>query len=453
MQPNASLQRDKCFRNEYETISLSIFPSWGCFEASNPQKKVFGMRGLIVSDDIGLVKVVNLQSKSTNYVSNASGPDMNVVSMCSPGNIPTRIAVARNSGVVDVYESTTESAGWKQVRSYELDESPIRMLPVDGSLLVGSETSFKSLALDYDKKQECSLPSGPYSFLDLMPTAEGIAANPKFMLAAHGNACPVIIDLGKMSIVWTGRNASDTPIGLSSTFTTNCLLGLTDKIFVAGDLSGKLRFYDISMQRKPVLEMPVFEIFTLTNNYTGTSGMGQTRPIQKLTLSPDKSTLFFGDTFGSVVGLNVSKIVSENGLPSPEAKIGTLRHKEACKKLIPMVCGFKGVMGSVRDIAVTDEYVYVVSAGRYAYAFERKSKGKKFDKMFLNQKLTACLPYTIEINSGDDEPQPVTDEISDDEEIDAGADETLELLEEKEDARPVSKSKRRRMRKGASKNN
>jgi hypothetical protein len=221
---------------------------------------------------------------------------------------------------------------------------------------------------------------------------------------------------------------------------------------VAGDLSGKLRFYDISMQRKPVLEMPVFEIFTLTNNYTGTSGMGQTRPIQKLTLSPDRSTLFVGDTFGSVVGLNVTKIVSENRLPSPEAKIGTLRHKEACKKLIPMVCGFKGVMGSVRDIAVTDEYVYVVSAGRYAYAFERKSKGKKSDKMFLKQKLTACLPYTIESDS-EEEPQPVTDEISDDEEIDAGADEMLEQLEEKDDARPMSKSKRRRMRKGASKNN
>lgn len=421
-------------------------------QRTHKKKTFFRMRGLIVSDDIGLVKVVNLVSKSTTFVCDVSGPDMTTTAMCTLGYSPGKICVARNSGV-DVYESISASNGWKQVRSYELEDAPLRIFPVDGAIRVVSETRIISLALDDDRKQESrSLPSGPYSFLDFMPTAEGVAGKPMFMVAAYGDACPVIIDLEKMSIVWTGRNASDTPIGLTSTFTTNCLLGLTDKIFVAGDMSGKLRFYDISMQRKPVLEMPVFEIFTLTNNYTGTSGMGQTRPIQKLTLSPDKSTLFFGDTFGSVVGLNVSKIVSENRLPSPEAKIGTLRHKEACKKLIPMVCGFKGVMGSVRDIAVTDEYVYVVSAGRYAYAFERKSKGKKFDKMFLKQKLTACLPYTIESDS-EEQPQPVTDEISDDEEIEAGADEMLEQLEEKDGARPMSKSKRRRMRKGASKHN
>ena len=209
---------------------------------------------------------------------------------------------------------------------------------------------------------------GPFdhiSFMRLLSTSScntPAEALPTRLVAARGDSPPVVIDLLTNKLVWSGKNANDTSIGLCSKFSTVSLLSLSDRIFAAGDVGGKLRFYDIVTQRKPVYEFPVYEVFTLTNNYTGTSGMGCKRPISQLATSFDGSTLFLGDTYGTVIGLDIRKLMASNSLIVPDAKLATKTHTDFCRKLLPMISGLKGIMGSVRGIHATESNILVVSA-------------------------------------------------------------------------------------------
>ena len=424
---------------------------------------------LLVSDDIGLVKEVNLSTKSIKYVSNASGADLAVENMCWLDTNCSKVAVSRASGAIDIFELSGASFDWIQLATYDFDEPAMRMIVSGNTLLVVGESTVSTLQFNKitAKPKIRSLPGGPYTAVDFVrsgPVSESnpvsfrpVSELPTRIIAAAGEACPVVIDIEKLEVVWSGKNASDTPIGLSSKFSTTCIQSLSERIFTAGDLSGKLRFYDIVTQRKPVLELPVFEVFTVTNNYTGTSGMGQTRPIKELALSPDGTVLYMGDTYGSVLGLELKKAMATNAIPVSEAKIATARHTDFCRKLMPMSCGFKGVMGSVRAIAVTASTVYVVSAGRFAYSFDIKTRGKKMEKVFLKQKLTACLAIESELEVPADKRTNTvnteSDELVDDEEIEAGAEEVLEMLGDKISSNDgmMTKSKRRRLRKGTAK--
>jgi hypothetical protein len=160
-----------------------------------------------------------------------------------------------------------------------------------------------------------------------------------------------------------------------------------------------------------------------------------------LELTKDGKTLLVGDTHGSVIGLDISKLI--HGIPSPskDARIGTKAHLEFCRKLVPLRLSFSGIMGAIRSIAVTDDTVYVATAGRYAYAFDLVSKGKKFHKIFMKQKLTCCLPIESAVVT---EGNPVDDkEAVDDDDGDLIHD-ILDSVDRTDDGEYSSKSKRRR---------
>ena len=393
---------------------------------------------LLVADDIGLVKQVNMADESVSYLCNTSGADMAVVDMIWLNSECSRVAVCRESGSIEIYELSNKTSCWILLKSIDLEETAVTTSVVDEVLIVVSEESVYRIDLEDFGVNSAPIAGGPYTCISLM-------SGSKLSLVAYcEDKPPVVIDMASNEVVWTGKHANDTAIGLNSKFEATSLVGLTDGIFAAGDVSGKLRFYDFVAQRKPVYELPVYQVYTLTNNYTGTSGMGVTRPVTRLTFA--NSTLFVGDTYGTVIGLDMRKALVQPRLVSPEGKLGMKKHIDYCRKLFPMISNFKGIMGSVRDIQITQSHAFVVSAGRYAYSFDLNCK-KNAKKVFLKQKLTSCL-YIPEIEDIE------TDELEDneEEEEEEESSDEIDIMTPEEriihDSQPMSKSKRRRMRKG-----
>ena len=411
-----------------------------------------------IADDIGLVKDLSFETGNSEFVSNQTGSGLEVVSLCLVNKDPCEVAMSRVDGSLEITALTEETHSWKNAASIDLEEPVAQMTSHGSSLICLTESCVYIVDREGDSLRitnKHALPKGPYGVVRFNKARESNAA-PTQVIAASDHASPVVIDIASGNIAWTGKNAPDTTIGLRSIFRTECICPLATDMFVSADSTGKLRFFNTAFQRKPLLEFPVFQAFNVTNNYTGTSGMGQTRPIKHLEVSVDGKTLFLGDTYGSLIALDVSKIVETQKVALPEeAKIGTKKHLEFCRKLMPMKFSLPGVMGSVRRIAVTEEHVYVVTAGRYAYVFELKSKGKKFNKVFMKQKLTCCLPLefleqTVEPSLEDPEQSLLEDDGSADDE---NLRDLLDSMESKvdDDKSFMSKAKRRRTRKGASK--
>ena len=409
------------------------------------------MRAL-VSDDIGLLKDVEFASNETRLVWNESNAN-HIVSLAVAVQSPFIVIASRVDGTLESLELSCTEKAWVSKNRLDLDEPALEIAVVAHGLVhVLTESSLYSVHLDVNNmriEKTYTLPGGPYSVVRFLKSSDSKRI-PRVLAAADQHP-PVVIDLVNGQIIWQGKNAVNTPLGLTSIFETESLISLSDNVFATSDTTGKLRFYDISQQKKPILEFPVYQAFNVTNNYTGTSGMGQTRPIKKLEITIDGSTLLTGDTHGSVLGLDISKIKKDNGIkipvPSEDAKIGTKAHLEFCRKLFPMRFSLPGIMGAIRSIAVTETTVYVATAGRYAYAFDIKSKGKKFHKVFMKQKLTCCLPIDSSILNEGKEDDGEENPSEDDDLIQ----EILESVEKKDDGEYMSKSKRRRMRKGASK--
>jgi WD40 repeat protein len=371
------------------------------------------------------VKDVDFAIKSVSMIQGQSGADKSVALMAWLNDAETLLAVATTAAVVEVLNFDSENLKWSLVQEIEVTDSVLALFTTLEELFILSESEIIIVGLA-DMKfsiSKVSLESGPYhvgNFMKSETLQDGCSHpnRPSYIVAAFESRPPVIISLENGKIEWSGKNANDTPLGLNSKFHTTALVSISDKIFAAGDQSGKLRLYDIKTQRKPVLEMPIYETFQLTNNYTGTSGMGITRPITTLSLSRDSSFLFIGDTFGTLISVDIRKAVGSKSLVVPSAKIGFKAHTDYCRKLLVLSRNFKGMMGSVRSVAVTDSILYAVTAGRYAYAYDLKNP-KKMEKIFLSQKLTACLAHEkatsmASLPPGNDEREDDSSSIDDD---------------------------------------
>lgn len=405
----------------------------------------------VIFDDIGLIKDVNFTTGNQFFVSNESGSHTAVTFAHVVQLNPLRLVTSRLDGSIELFELNSATATWRRLSSYDLESEALSITSEDSILtvLTDSRVHIVTWTDGILTSMDCHpLRGGPYEKATLMKSQAGETNT--VAVCTRSDQPPVLIDYIEDKIIWTAKNAADTPIGLRAVFHTQALLSLSASTFVCADATGKVRFYDVRIQRKPILELPTYEAFNVSNQYTGTSGMGEKRAIKLLTSSPDGNLLFVGDTFGSLLALDLSKLGGKNiKLPICEAKIGTSKHSEFCRKLLPMKFSLPGIMGSIRHVAVTESTAYVVTAGRYAYAFNLASKGKKFHKLFMKQKLTFCLPIESavlpeQLANGDAEKSESDD--------DGNVSDILESVAQMgDDNVPVSKSKRRRLRKGSSK--
>jgi hypothetical protein len=333
---------------------------------------------LLVSDDIGLIKTVSSELSVEAIISHESGVGLAVTGMCWLNASCSSVSVSRANGVIDFFE--LKDCVWTKSKTIDTDSVITSMSLVNEETLVvvteGSILRYSSM--EYHQLSCDTLPEGPY-------TVSNVVNDERAILASGGDP-PILIDLKSLAVVWKGRNAADTPLGLKSRFTCETFVAFTPTLFVSGSAEGKLRLYDTDRQRKPILELALHDAYRLSGNYTGATG--QCRPIKVLTLSEDRSTLLVGDTFGSVMGINVDKVI--NSPVKSEEKPGTKAHFDWARRLLPLRFSVSGIMGSVRCIQIEGDLVYIATAGRYLYAYNPKNK--RVLKQSFGQKLTYCLP-------------------------------------------------------------
>ena len=199
-------------------------------------------------------------------------------------------------------------------------------------------------------------------------------------------------------VIWTAKNQPDTKLGVTAKFQATSLVTVGNQL-IAGDVQGQVRVYNHHVQRKAIFEIK--NVFGKSSNHNHASdAVSRTRPVTCLTSLEDGKTVLCADTMGTLVGLD---------LDSKDVKYG-----------------FRGVMGSIRDVRLSGDNLYCVSAGRYIYKLNAAHHRTSPNKMFLKQKLTSvCVISDVEIeverpskkkrsNSNDESDQDEDNETDDD---------------------------------------
>merc|ERR1712232_175899 len=165
-----------------------------------------------------------------------------------------------------------------------------------------------------------------------------------------------------------------------------------------------IRLYDVSAQRKPLFELVVGHgAGAGTGGYTGTVD-DQARPLKCGTVASVRGagdwSLFVGNTMGVLREYDLRNLPACSSSPFAP---GRKKHLNWAGKQMPFKRGYKGVMGSIRDIGVhcSGEALVAVGIGRFAYVFETRKK-RMHSKVYLKQKLCSVLVSSEERKSKQD---------------------------------------------------
>ena len=312
---------------------------------------------VIVGDDTGLLKLVALREGEEGKVLKVLG---------SQGKGVLEILPTVSDMVIVIRQFSVELWNWKEgsmIKSVEFSESilcgikgqKLRVITKCGKLF-----DFGSWEADDSSTKPEGIPL-PVSgeIVSVASCEDGL------YLAIKGIPNPVLISEknGKFEQVWTGKNQPDTKLGLKAKFEIKSMIA-SSPLLIAGDSEGRVRVYNSGLQRKCVSE--ISNVFSaVSNQYAASDSSVRLRPVTFMCSLVDKKRVALGDTMGSVVVLDLeSKKVAH---------------------------GFRGVMGSVRALAVShnSDVLYAVSAGRFLYRFKTTENRTLPTKVFLKQKLTA----------------------------------------------------------------
>jgi len=179
---------------------------------------------------------------------------------------------------------------------------------------------------------------------------------------------PQLIVGGK--VTWTGKNQPDTKLGVTAKFEATSLLPL-GPLLLAADVEGQLRVYNYRIQRKASFEIK--NVFAHSSNQNHASNANaRVRPVTCLVPLEDGKTVLCADTMGTLVAVDISSQIVKHG--------------------------FRGIMGSIRDVRLSGSDLYCVSAGRHVYKLNAVKHRKAPVKLFLKQKLTCvCVLPDIEV--------------------------------------------------------
>merc|ERR1712232_1419534 len=165
-----------------------------------------------------------------------------------------------------------------------------------------------------------------------------------------------------------------------------------------------IRLYDVNAQRKPLFELLVGHgAGAGTGGYTGTVD-DQARPLKCGTVASVRGagdwSLFVGNTMGVLREYDLRNLPACSSSPFAP---GRKKHLNWAGKQMPFKRGYKGVMGSIRDIGVhcSGEALVAVGIGRFAYVFETRKK-RMHSKVYLKQKLCTVLVSSEERKSKQD---------------------------------------------------
>lgn len=237
-----------------------------------------------------------------------------------------------------------------------------------------------------------------------------------------------IFDLATQEVTWTARNVRDDYLSLRAPVKVSSLqwgtsMAPTRSLILCSTRTGKIRIYDANTQRKPLFEVTVgFGLGAGTGGYTGTMD-DDARPINCSSIAKvrgDSWSLFVGDTLGILREYDLRKLPKSESAKVPP---GRKSHMKLAAREMPFQRGYRGVMGSIRDLDVhcSGEAVVAVGLGRFAYVFDPRKKLVQ-SKVYLKQKLN-CVLFSSEARAkppSKEEQEEGEEEVGEDDEVEDG---------------------------------
>ena len=403
---------------------------------------------IITGDDTGLVKVVAIKKDGEEDQANhkilqtlgSQAKDNAVISLLTCG---ADLLTVTRATVIEL---------WNFVSAELIHSAPVQALPVfvtmtaaetdvPEELLVvladGSILQFAKWVSDDRVVLSSRLPLNG-EIVSVVTSELGL------FVALKENPCPVLLTMEaieesssntfpyQFAQSWTAKNQPDSNLSIRSRFNITAMCYLSPYL-IAVDTEGKLRAYNSTLQRRAMLEIP--NVFAkASGHYSASDANIRKRPATCIAVKDGQ--VIVGDTMGSLVEVDVVKMIGHSGTMSKGKSVNACltAPQKAAKQSAGVMRGYRGVMGSVREVAVDeeDDGLYVVSAGRFLYRFD--SRRGPAVKVFLKQKLTAvvtCGDVEVEGGEWEDREEEMEEEMEDEEEQDEGLGGVL--IEEDED--------------------
>jgi len=168
-------------------------------------------------------------------------------------------------------------------------------------------------------------------------------------------------------------------------------------LLLCGTTDGKIRLYDVGMQRRPLFELKIGVVSGQGScGYTGTADE-VARPVTCSLVAPTRGdsgawSFFVGNTMGMLREFDLRNLSTCQAAQIPP---GRKSHTLWAAKQLPFRRGYRNIMGSVRslDVHCSGEAVVAVGLGRFAYVFNtsKRSRIGPTSKVYLKQKLCSVL--------------------------------------------------------------
>lgn len=286
-----------------------------------------------------------------------------------------------------------------------------------------------------------------------------------------------VYDLVKHEICWKAKNVRENSLCLAVPVRVATIRWATElreastkkgaarkekgrSLILCGTSDGKIRAYDVDMQRKPLFEHVVaYQNARGSGGYTG-AAEDVPRPVSCSAIAPVRGGdwgYFIGNTMGVLREYDLQHLPTVQAATIPP---GRKSHLKLASRALPFKLGYKGVMGSIRSVSVHcgGEVLVAVGLGRFAFIFDTTCRRKRrlLSKVYLKQKLCCCL-MSAEMReeekksgkpdkddgavTGDEEMGPSEDEVregftSDEEEPESGEEDGASDDEESEERVP-----------------
>lgn len=232
-----------------------------------------------------------------------------------------------------------------------------------------------------------------------------------------------LFDLEKGEVCWRAKNVRENTLCLRVPVRVNSLSWATELapsrgLLLSGSSDGKIRLYDVNMQRRPLLELKIGHgTGQGSGGYTG-GGDDVARPVNCSVVARAQRSewtggsasvrsggnawsLFVADTMGTLREYDLRNLPTCKPAEIPP---GRKKHLKWAQLQMPFRRGYKGVMGSIRavDVHTSGEALVAVGLGRFAYVYESKkrSTASLVGKVYLKQKLCSVL-FSSEARVGD----------------------------------------------------
>lgn len=345
---------------------------------------------ILVGDETGLCKVIHFDKKQVahKFGVQARGRAVHAIHWSGREDVESEVTVVYKNGLVEVYEAQTytklENRGCE---AFAEANGRVIFSEVRGErlLLVSSSGCGRLFPKWTDQASSSSsfqLPP-PVSAVSVHPTNASILA---FGGEENDLKC---FDVSKDKIVWKAKNLPNDHLDLRIPVRISIVqfVRIEERLLLfVGTKDGKIRVYDTAVQRRPLLSIPVCYRVTRSCAYTASSD----KNTQALLCSFVKGdSIFLGDNVGNVCTYSLAKL---KDLKASGLKAGRKAQLDHAREQLPYVAGFKGIMGSVRDIAchATENVVAVAGLGRFAYLYNAVNR-KMLAKVYLKQKLNCVL--------------------------------------------------------------